>query len=67
VGKVLDFIAITFSIASMIVVLLTLIMCLPDGKWSVNANGCGEMYFEVALLSICVPISIWRLLRRVRA
>ena len=63
-GKLLVTIAIILAVTCMLVVLLTLAMCIPDGKWSINANAKGEMLFELVILCIGTPFSIWRILTR---
>jgi hypothetical protein len=60
--RVLDTLAIILILSAMLVVLITPLACLPDGRWSINANAYGEMIFEVILFAIGTPFVIWRLI-----
>ena len=62
-NKLLDIAAVTFATACIIVVLSTLMLCLPNGRWAVDANSEGEMYFEAIIVGLATPLTIWRLLR----
>ncbi len=61
--KLLDIAAVTFAVACIVVVLSTLVLCLPSGRWAVDANSAGEMYFQLIVVGLATPFTIWRLLR----
>ncbi|MDD5095704.1 MAG: hypothetical protein PHV74_15220 [Dehalococcoidia bacterium] len=61
--EIFDILAVIFAITCILVVLITLLYCIPNGKWAVNANGAGEMYIEVVIVGLAAPFTAWRLLR----